>query len=379
MRAMSRSITSRRSEVTASSANGHRKAVFHRLRVGSVTPLTDDSLTITFEVPAELRDDYRFRAGQHVAVVSEVAGDEVRRNYSICVPEPSGILRVAVKRLPGGVFSGYAHAALKAGDALDVLTPAGRFCAPLDPANAKHYVAVAAGSGITPIISILSSALEVEPDSECTLIYGNRTTASIMFLEELQDLKNRFPTRFAFYNVLSRERQDVDLFSGRIDGPKLSGFLEKFVDPETVDDWFLCGPMEMVDELRAVLGDHGVDPHHVHRELFHTGPPPPRRADDATVSVAGGSRVTIVLDGRRSTLELQRLGEPILEAALRVRPDAPYACKGGVCGTCRARLVEGEVEMDSNYALESDELEAGYVLACQSHPCSEHVTLDFDA
>jgi ring-1,2-phenylacetyl-CoA epoxidase subunit PaaE len=360
-------------------AAGHRKA-FHKLRVAELTPLTDDSLTITFDVPEELREDYRFRAGQHVAVMSEVAGDQVRRNYSICAPQPSGILRVAVKRLADGAFSGYAHSTLKVGDTLDVLTPSGRFLTPLDPANAKHYVAIAAGSGITPIISIMSSALEVEPDSECTLIYGNRTTQSIMFLEELQDLKNRFPTRFAFYNVLSREPQDVELFTGRIDGPKLSAFLQKFVAQETVDEWFLCGPMEMIDEMRHALLDHGVDGNHIHRELFHTGPTPPkRRGDDARARSAGASEVTIILDGRRSTLEVQRLGEPILDCALAIRPDAPYACKGGVCGTCRARLVEGKVEMDQNYALEADELGAGYVLACQSHPTSERVTLDFDA
>jgi ring-1,2-phenylacetyl-CoA epoxidase subunit PaaE len=377
---MSPSTISRPSEVAAQApASGHRKA-FHKLRVAELAPLTDDSLTITFDVPAELREEYRFRAGQHVAVTSVMAGDEVRRNYSICAPEPSGVLRVAVKRLPDGRFSGYAHSKLKVGDTLDVLTPSGRFLTPLDTANAKHYVAVAAGSGITPIISIMSSALEVEPESECTLIYGNRTTRSIMFLEELQDLKNRFPARFAFYNVLSREPQDVELFSGRIDGPKLNGFLQKFVSPETVDEWFLCGPMEMVDDVRGVLLDHGVDAGHVHRELFHTGPVPPTRpVDEATVREAGASEVTIILDRRRSTLQVQRLGEPILDCALRIRPDAPYACRGGVCGTCRAMLVEGKVQMDQNYALEADELEAGYVLACQSHPTSERVKLDFDA
>jgi ring-1,2-phenylacetyl-CoA epoxidase subunit PaaE len=377
---MSRSITSRRSEVTPQAPTNGRRKTFHKLRVAELTPLTDDALTITFDVPEGLSEAYRFRAGQHVAVMSEVAGDQVRRNYSICAPEPSGILRVAVKRLPDGVFSGYAHSALKVGDTIDVLTPSGRFFTPLDPANAKHYFAVAAGSGIAPIISILSSALEVEPASECTLIYGNRTMRSIMFLEELEDLKNRFPTRLALYNVLSREPQDVGLFSGRIDGPKLSGFLRKLVAQETVDEWFLCGPMEMVDDLRGVLLDHGVDGNHVHRELFHTGAlPPTQHTGDATVREAGASEITIILDGRRSTLEVQRLGESILDGALRIRADAPYACKGGVCGTCRARLVEGEVEMDQNYALEADELDAGYVLACQSHPTSERVTLDFDA
>jgi ring-1,2-phenylacetyl-CoA epoxidase subunit PaaE len=363
---------------TQAPAIGRRKA-FHKLRVAEIAALTDDALTITFEVPEELREAYRFQAGQHIAVMSDMTSDGVRRNYSICAPEPSGILRVAVKRLPDGVFSGYAHSALEVGDTLDVLTPSGRFLTPLDPANAKHYVAIAAGSGITPIISILSSALEMEPESECTLIYGNRTTQSIMFLEELQELKNRFPTRFAFYNVLSREPQELELFSGRIDARKLRAFLDAFVAPETVEEWFLCGPLEMVDELRGVLLDTGVDATHVHRELFHTGPPPPRRVDEAAVREAGASQVTIILDGRRSTLEVQRLGDPVLDCALRIRADAPYACKAGVCGTCRARLVEGEVEMDQNYALEADELRAGYVLACQSHPTSERVTLDFDA
>ena len=376
---MSPSTISRRSEAAAQAPAGARRKAFHKLRVADLRPLTDDALAITFEVPEELREDYRFRAGQHVAVMSVLAGDQVRRNYSICTPEPSRTLCVAVKRLPDGVFSGYAHARLKVGDTLDVLTPAGRFSTALLPANANHYAAIAAGSGIAPIISILSSALELEPDSECTLIYGNRTTASIMFLEELQDLKNRFPTRFAFYNVLSREHQDIELFNGRIDRPKLSAFLASFVAPETVDEWFLCGPMEMVEELRGVLLEHGVDTAHVHRELFHTGALPVARRDGAAVRAAGASEVTIILDGRRSTLEVQRLGDPILDRALHARPDAPYACKGGVCGTCRAKLVDGEVEMDQNYALEADELNAGYVLACQSHPRSERVTLDFDA
>jgi ring-1,2-phenylacetyl-CoA epoxidase subunit PaaE len=377
---MSPSTTSRPSDgaVAAPAVGGRRKA-FHKLRVADITPLTDDALTITFDVPEELRDEYRFQAGQHVAIMSELAGDEVRRNYSICAPESSGTLRVAVKRLPEGVFSGYAHSTLKVGDELDVLTPAGRFVTLLDPAHAKHYAAIAAGSGITPVISILASALEAEPDSECTLIYANRTTRSIMFLEELQDLKNRYPTRFAFYNVLSREQQDVEMFSGRIDGAKLDAFLQTVLPPDTVDEWFLCGPMEMVDSLRDALLARGVDSHHVHRELFHTGPLPSRpRADATAVRDAGAAEVTIVLDGRRSTFEVPKLGEPILDAALRVRADAPFACKGGVCGTCRARLVEGEVEMDQNYALEADEQEAGFVLACQSHPTTERVTLDFD-
>jgi ring-1,2-phenylacetyl-CoA epoxidase subunit PaaE len=378
---MSRSTTSRPSESAPAPPRSGRRKVFHPLRVAEVNRITEDAVTITFDVPDELREDYRFQPGQHVAVMSDVAGDQIRRNYSICAPATSGILRVAVKRLPAGVFSGYAHETLKAGDTIDVLTPAGRFFTPLDPANAKHYAAVAAGSGIAPIISIMATVLEVEPESRCTLIYANRTTRSIMFLEELQDLKNRYPTRFALYNVLSREPGDVELFSGRLDADKLSGLLDAVIAAESVDEWFLCGPMEMVEELRGVLLERGADAGHVHRELFHTGPPPPRprAAEGDRAAAEGTAQVMIVLDGRTSTLEVQRLGEPILDVALRVRPDAPYACKGGVCGTCRARLVEGQVEMDQNYALEADEQEAGFVLACQSHPTSERVTLDFDA
>jgi ring-1,2-phenylacetyl-CoA epoxidase subunit PaaE len=361
----------------------HRKPVFHSLPVAAVDRITDDAVTVTFDVPPELREDYTFTAGQHVTVRCDLAGDTVRRNYSLCSSATSGVLRVAVKRLAGGTFSAYVHERLRPGDEMEVMTPTGHFSPPLDPANAKHYVAVAAGSGITPVLSILTTVLELEPHSRCTLIYGNRTTSSIMFLEELQDLKNAYPERFHLVHVLSREQQDVDLFHGRIDGERTSRLLDTLLSVDDVDEWFLCGPFTMVESVRETLIDAGADPDHVHREFFHVESTPPRRTpaadgDGAATVSAGTSAVRIVLDGRATTFELSPDGSSILDAALAVRNDAPYACKGGVCGTCRAMVVEGEVEMDQNYALERDEIEKGFVLACQSHPKTAQVILDFD-
>jgi ring-1,2-phenylacetyl-CoA epoxidase subunit PaaE len=229
------------------------------------------------------------------------------------------------------------------------------------------------------VLSILATALEVEPGSRATLIYGNRTSRSIMFLEELADLKDRYLERFCVLHVLSRERQEADLLNGRIDAAKLKVLFDTVVPPETVDEWFLCGPVEMIETARATLTDQGVDPTHVHRELFHVGPAPPRPPVEAEPGAAGTAEVTILLDGRASTFALAPSGEPILDAALAVRGDAPYACKNGMCGTCRAKVVGGAVTMDHNYALEDSELAAGFVLACQAHPAAERVTLDFDA
>jgi ring-1,2-phenylacetyl-CoA epoxidase subunit PaaE len=355
------------------------RATFHSLRVAAIEPLTDEAIAITFDVPEDLAEEYTFTQGQHLTLRREFAGEEVRRNYSICSRAGSGVLRVAVKRLEGGMFSEWAHGDLAPGDRIDVLTPIGHFHTPLDPARARHYVAIAAGSGITPVLSLLTTALEVEPESTFTLVYGNRTTQSIMFLEELEDYKNRHPTRLELIHVLSREPQDVDLFTGRIDAEKLRALLGTLISAEAVDEWYLCGPYEMVEALRPALADAGVDPAHVHFELFHVeDAPPPARRRERPAGAEPDSTVTITLDGRASTFPLDRDGDRILDAALRVRNDAPYACKGGVCGTCRAKLVEGEVEMERNFALEPDEVADGFVLACQSHPVSERVVLDFD-
>jgi len=352
------------------------KPQFHPLRVADVEPLTDDSVAITFEVPPELADAYRFTHGQHLTIRGD---DGERRSFSICTTPSSQRLTIGVKKLPGGVFSQGVVDHLHPGDELDVMTPAGRFTTVLDPASERSYVAIAAGSGITPVISIVSTILEQEPRARVMLVYANRTHRTVMFLDELHDLKDQYAERFHLVHVLTREQQDVELLSGRLDGDRLTRILKSLRPVEDVDEWFLCGPQQMVLDLRELLLDHGVDPHAVHTELFHADPVP--RAPVARLEGApeGAAHVTIKLDGRTSELDLRPDDVGVLEAALRVRSDLPFACRGGVCGTCRALLVEGEVSMDVNYALEPEEIEKGYVLTCQAHPASEKVVLDYDA
>jgi ring-1,2-phenylacetyl-CoA epoxidase subunit PaaE len=361
---------------TAPAAARHQ---LHALRVAALDPLTDDAVALTFDVPEELEEVFRFTPGQHVALVRRDQGDEIRRNYSVCSPA-GGSLRVAVKRLPQGVFSGYVHEDLHLGDELDVLPPAGHFTVTLDPTRSRNCAAIAAGSGITPVLSILASVLAVEPHSTFTLIYGNRTTGSIMFVEELEDLKDRYPQRFQMIHVLSREPQPVALAEGRVDGRKLEQLLDTLVPPAGIDEWFVCGPFSMVETVRATLRARGVPGASIHTELFHTSDPAvvPRPEPEDPAALEGAPAVTLVLHGRRTELRVPREGRSILDAALAVRPDAPFACKGGVCGTCRCHLVEGEVRMDHAYALEEDEIAAGVRLACQSHPVSDTVTVDFD-
>jgi ring-1,2-phenylacetyl-CoA epoxidase subunit PaaE len=356
-----------------------RHSVFHPLRVAAVDRLTEDAVAITFEVPESLREEFRFNAGQHLSVRAEMIGDDVRRNYSICTPATGGPLRIGVKRIPDGVFSSYAAEQLRRGDVLDVMTPSGTFGTPMDGAQAKRYVAVAAGSGITPVLSILATALTVEPQSTAALIYVNRQTSTIMFLEELEDLKNRFPERFQLIHVLGEELTEVDMLSGRLDVERLGRILDTILPVDDVDEWFLCGPLAMTDSVRGVLLERNVDPANVHRELFHVGAPRTRHrpALDAEQGLKG-AEVTVILDGRSVTFTLPPDGDSILNETLRVRSDAPYACRNAVCGTCRARVVQGEVEMDSNYALEPDEVTRGYVLTCQSHPVTDRVVVDFD-
>ncbi len=361
-------------------ATRRRHAVFHPLTVKAIEPLTDDAVAITFDVPDDLRDEFDFTAGQHLNIRTAGAGDDTRRSYSICSPAGSGVLRIAVKRLPGGAFSTYAATGMKVGDAVDVMTPLGRFNTPLDPANAKHYAFIAAGSGITPVLSLVATTLAVEPASRMTLLYGNRTAGSVMFADELADLKDTFPDRLHLVHVLSREGGEVDLFNGRLDPERLGRMFDTILPVESVDEWFLCGPYAMVVGARDLLQEHGVERRHLHAELFHVGdipPPPPVLAEDAVDEDA--AEVTVVLDGRRSTFGLKEHGKAVLDATLAVRSDAPFACKGGVCGTCRAKLIDGTVRMDTNWALEPDEVRAGYVLTCQSHPTSPKVTLDYDA
>lgn len=362
---------------TAGPDPGRRHAVFHPLRVAAVDRLTEDAVAVTFEVPDELRAEFAFEPGQHLSVRAAALGDGVRRTYSICTPATGGPLRIGVKRIPGGVFSGYVAERLRPGDTLDVMTPTGTFTARPDPARSRRYVAVAAGSGITPVLSILATALAVEPGSSAALIDVNRRTSTIMFLEELEDLKNRFPSRFQLIHVLGHEKTEVELLSGRLDADRLHRILDTLLPVDDVDDWYLCGPLALTDIVRAVLLDRGVDPEHVHRELFHVGPVPRRRPVVAGAP-AGGAQVTVILDGRSVDLTLPTDGDSILDATLDVRTDTPYSCKNAVCGTCRARITHGRVEMDANYALAPDEVADGFVLTCQSHPVSDRVVVDFD-
>ncbi|WP_020575595.1 1,2-phenylacetyl-CoA epoxidase subunit PaaE [Actinopolymorpha alba] len=369
-----------------------RHAVFHPLRVERLEKLTDDAVAVTFEVPDELTESYAFLPGQHVTVRTEAAGDDLRRNYSICTPwsdSGSETFRIGVKRVVGGGFSAYALERMRVGDVVEVMTPTGRFSVIPDQRHSRHLCCVAAGSGITPILSIIASVLAVEPHSTITLLYGNRTTRSIMFLEELADLKDRYPGRFHLVHVLSREEPDVELLGGRIDGPKLQLFLDTLLPP--VDEWYLCGPMLMVDELRKVLRGQGVPRERLHSELFHVGPSAPlveggRQDGAATASAAAAQadqaaacEVTAIMDGRRSTFRLARHGAPVLEGVLAVRGDAPFACRGGVCGTCRAKVIEGAAVMDHCYALEPDEVARGYILTCQAHPSGDRLVIDYDA
>jgi ring-1,2-phenylacetyl-CoA epoxidase subunit PaaE len=349
----------------------------HTLTVGAVDRLTDDAVAITLDVPEHLRELFAFAPGQHVALVRRDAGDELRRSYSVCSPM-GGSLRVAVKRLPGGAFSTFADQELRPGDELDVLPPAGRFTPKLDPALTRHRAAIVAGSGITPVLSILASILAIEPGSRCTLIYGNRSTSSVMFLEELEDLKDRYGERLHLIHVFSREPQPVEIAEGRIDPAKLERLLDTLVDASGVDDWLLCGPFSMIESAHETLRRRGVADARVRRELFHAQDAPLPAPIRPTRHSPGNMVVRMVLHGRSTELHMADDTASILDAALAVRPDAPYACKGGVCGTCRCRVVQGQVRMDHAYALEVDEIAAGLTLACQSHPLTDVVTLDFD-
>ena len=348
---------------------------FHRLRIRDVRRETPECVSLAFEVPAELANEYRFVQGQHLNVRAVLDGEEVRRSYSICSGVDDGELRVAIKKVPGGRFSSWANEALKPGDAIDVMTPEGRFFTPLQPEAARHYVAFAAGSGITPVLSLIRTTLAREPRSRFTLVYGNRRLASTMFHEALWELKDKYLSRFVIYNVFSREAQEVDLFNGRIDAAKARAFLDALIPPETIDEAFVCGPASMIDEVEAVLIEAGVPRSHVHVERFGVPGAAAAPVDDAEAAEA---KVTLVVDGVRREIDFHRGQHSILEAGRAAGIDLPFSCKGGMCSTCRARLLEGEVRMAKNYALEPHEVAAGFVLTCQSYPLTERVVISFD-
>lgn len=347
---------------------------FHPLAVAAVDRLTDDAVAVTFDVPEELREEYDFAAGQSLALRRVVDGIEHRRSYSICSPAGSSP-RIGVREIPGGLFSSWLVHEVRRGDVVEVQPPTGDLRA--DPTAAGRHLCIAAGSGITPMLSIAATVLG-DPDSSVTLLYGNRTTTTVMFAEDLADLKNAHGPRFELFHVLSREPRDVELFSGRLDADRLRALLTELVPVDGLDHVWICGPLRMIEDTRAVLDELGVGSDKVHFELFFVDEPPPqlRHEDKALAGVT--SEVTVVLDGRSTTTPMSRI-RPILDSAQEQRGDVPFACKGGVCGTCRARVVDGEVDMVRNYALEPEEVEAGFVLTCQTFPVSETVAVDFDA
>lgn len=356
---------------------------FHPLVIKDIRRETDDAVSIAFDVPNGIRKTFAFVPGQYLTVRTRLDGAPVQRTYSICSGIDDGELRIAVKRVDGGTFSNYANDNLSVGMELDVMAPLGRFTAAPDEKAAGNYVAFAAGSGVTPILSIVKTVLTREPDSVFTLFYGNRDRNSVIFREQLEDLKDRFLQRFTLVHVLSREGQDVDLLHGRLDSERITSFAETgLFDPAAATSFFLCGPGDMIETGRDALEKLGVPSDRVRFELFTTGreglQPTEPMSDRAAAAVSQGVRIETVLDGAVRAFDMESGDTNVVDAAHRQGIELPFSCKGGMCCTCRAKVKEGEVEMATNYSLEPWELEAGFVLACQSRPLTEKVLLDFD-
>lgn len=356
---------------------------FYELTVKDVRPETADCVSVALDIPAHLADLFTFRPGQYLTFRRHIMDTEVRRSYSICSVPSEGELRVAIKAVTEGKFSNYANRELQKGEVLEVMPPMGNFAVKNTEAKAKNFLAFVAGSGITPVMSIMRHVLESDEDATFTLVYGNRNRNTIIFREAIEGLKNRFMDRLRVYHVLSRELMDVPLFNGRIDGQKCSDFSETLIDLKKVDEVFLCGPEEMILSVREQLIGVGMPTAHIHLELFTSPDAPTKKHEEwkethATIS-GPVSKVSIRLDGVTFELDLPFNGDNILDAALAHGADLPYACKGGVCSTCRAKVIEGAVQMEVNYALEPDEVAKGFVLTCQSHPTTERVVVDFDA
>ena len=352
---------------------------FYSLRVREVRRETPECVSVSFEVPENQQDTFQFKQGQYLTLRTRLNGEEVRRSYSVCTAPYEHDLRVAIKKVEGGLFSSFANETLHAGDTLDVMPPEGRFFVETEAKANRLYVAFAAGSGITPVISILKTVLHDEPGSRFVLFYGNRGFDQIIFREQLEELKNKFPDRIAVHHVFSRESMANDLFQGHIDGEKCSTFARYFFKPEAVDIYFLCGPEEMIFSVKDQLAQLGVDPKKIKFELFTTSNSS-KRTGVKPVS-AGPSleaSVTVIQDGVEFDFRLPSDGSTLLDAAMRAGADLPFSCKGGVCSTCKAKVLEGEVDMEVNYGLEEDEVAAGYVLTCQAHPKTNRVVVTFD-
>ena len=353
---------------------------FHSLVIKDVRSETRDAVSIAFEIPQHLQDSFHFTQGQHLVMRTQLDGEEVRRSYSICTGVNDGELRIAIKRVAGGRFSAFANEQLKAGHSLEVMPPAGHFHVELDPARHGNYLAVAAGSGITPILSIIKTTLQTEPNSRVTLLYGNRSSSGALFREQLEDLKNRYLQRLNLIFLFSREQQDVDLYNGRINGDKCEQLFSRWLDVKQLDAAFICGPQEMTETVRDSLKTRGMPAERIHFELFAAaGSQQKREAREAARELdAAVSQITVISDGRALAFDLPRNSQSILDAGNAQGAELPYSCKAGVCSTCKCKVIEGEVEMDSNHALEDYEVAAGYVLSCQAFPISDKVVLDFD-
>jgi ring-1,2-phenylacetyl-CoA epoxidase subunit PaaE len=357
---------------------------FHALRVKSITPDTDEAVIVSFDVPSELQNYFQFTQGQHLTLRASFNGKvnspEVRRSYSICSGVDDGELRIGVRHVAGGVMSSWLNHKLKIGDTLDVLPPEGRFFVPIDPSQARHYLGIAGGSGITPILAIMKTVLAREPQSRFTLIYGNRRQSSTMFKEELEDLKNRYLTRLTLHTVFSQEHMDSPLYSGRLTQAKLGEFLGALIQPDQLSHVFVCGPHGFNDEADAALRAAGVPGEHIHIERFGV-PVDAKGAAAKPVAQPGDApqaMVQIIRDGISREIEFRTEHGNVLDAAAAAGLEVPYSCKSGVCCTCRAKLMAGEVRMERNFALEEHEVEAGFVLTCQAHPLTERVVISFD-
>ena len=354
---------------------------FHPLRIKKINRETDQCVSVEFEIPEKLKEAFQFKQGQSLTMRTMLNGEEVRRTYSLCSSPIDNRWKVAVKKVEGGSFSSFANENLKEGDVLEVMEPVGKFYTELNSANKKNYLAFAAGSGITPVISIIKTTLRTEPGSQFTLVYGNRSRSSIIFFEELEGLKNKFIDRFNLINILSRERTDSQINFGRIDIGKLTE-LEKLVDYKKMDEIFICGPEEMIFCVKNFLEQKEISEKKIHFELFTTSGEKKKsgvRSQKSKTDEGPSSKITVKVDGRSFDLDLSLDSDTtILDAALKQGADLPFACKGGMCCTCKARLIEGEVEMDVHWGLEHEEIEQGFILTCQSHPKTEKVVVDFD-
>jgi ring-1,2-phenylacetyl-CoA epoxidase subunit PaaE len=351
---------------------------FHRLAVNDLRREAADAVSLTFAIPNELASDYSFAPGQYLTLRTTMDGEEVRRSYSICSGPDDGELRIAVKKVDGGAFSSWAADELKAGDELDVMTPTGRFGIAHAPDQARVYVGFAAGSGITPILSIAKGVLAREPHSRFFLFYGNRSTGSMLFREALEELKDRFMQRLSIFHVISGEEQDIPILHGRLDGEKVRVLLRSLVPASSVDHLFICGPTGMSEDIEATCREIGIADDRIHVERFVSefgGRPRPRAV--IAPSAPAKAMASLVIDGKRREVPVAD-GESILDAALRAGLDLPFACKGGMCSTCRAKLVGGDAHMEVNYSLEPWELKAGFILTCQARPVSEKVVVDYD-